>query len=100
MGILGGYLAALLGPTYFVRRRIGTKRWRQLHRLMVVVYVLAVLHSLGSGTDGASLSGSGRWSCSAPSPILTLLVLRYRPFGKRASARPSPPLPQATSTPG
>jgi sulfoxide reductase heme-binding subunit YedZ len=99
MGILGGYLAALLGPTYFVRRRIGTRRWRQLHRLTVVVYALAVLHSLGSGTDGASLWFRTMVVLSAI-PILTLLVLRYRPSGKSASARPSPPLPQATSTPG
>ncbi len=79
LGILGGYLAALLGPTYFVRRRtIGTRNWRRLHRLTVVVYVLAVLHSLGSGTDGAST-----WFTTlvvlSTIPIAVLLVLRYRP---------------------
>lgn len=54
LGILAGYLALLLGPSYYWRRRIGSRRWRQIHRATVVVFVLAVAHSLGSGTDGAS----------------------------------------------
>jgi sulfoxide reductase heme-binding subunit YedZ len=77
LGILAGYLAALLGPTYFVRRRIGTKRWRLLHRATVLVYVLALLHALNSGTDGASL-----WfrvlAVASAVPIAVLLALRYR----------------------
>lgn len=89
LGILGGYLAALLGPTYFVRRRIGTKRWRQLHRATVVVYVLAVAHSLGSGTDGSSLWFTAL-AVLTMVPIVVLLVLRYRPSRTRASIRPSP----------
>ena len=32
MGIIGGYLAATLGLTYYARRRIGARRWRQMHR--------------------------------------------------------------------
>lgn len=78
LGILAGYLAALLGPTYFVRRRIGTRRWRQVHRVTIVVYVLAVLHSLGAGTDGASSWFTALVVLSA-APILVLLALRYRP---------------------
>ncbi len=94
LGIFGGYLAALLGPTYFVRRRfIGTRRWRRIHQATVAVYVLAVLHSLGSGTDGA-----GAWFTvlvfATAVPILVLLALRYRPrrrrAGKPAAARPRP----------
>ena len=99
LGIFAGYLAALLGPTYFVRRRIiGTRRWRQVHRLTVVVYALAVLHSLGSGTDGASSWFRAVVVLSA-APILALLVLRYRPSpsrgaglrgtGETASAKPA-----------
>src|SRR5581483_11686966 len=32
LGIIAGYLALLLGPSFYVRRRIGARRWRQLHR--------------------------------------------------------------------
>ena len=42
LGIIGGYLAAILGLTFYVRRRIGTRRWRNLHRLTPLVYVLGV----------------------------------------------------------
>ena len=32
LGIIAGYLAAALGLSFYARRRIGTKRWRSLHR--------------------------------------------------------------------
>jgi sulfoxide reductase heme-binding subunit YedZ len=78
LGIIAGYLAALLGLTFYARRRIGTKRWRNLHRLTPVVYVLGVAHTLGSGTDAgepwllALLLATG-------TPILYLGILRALP---------------------
>ena len=32
IGIIAGYLAVLLGPSFYLRRRIGARRWRTLHR--------------------------------------------------------------------
>jgi methionine sulfoxide reductase heme-binding subunit len=78
LGIVGGYLAAILGLTFYVRRRIGTRRWRNLHRLTPVVYVLGVIHTLGSGSDAgepwllALLLATG-------TPILYLGILRALP---------------------
>ncbi len=90
MGITAGYLAAVLGPTFYLRRRIGARRWRQIHRFTVLVYALAVLHSLGSGTDGASLWFRAMVIMSAV-PIAVLLGMRYG-FGARrpgsSAARP------------
>ena len=43
LGIIGGYLAAALGLSFYARRRIGTKRWRSLHKATILVYVLAVV---------------------------------------------------------
>ena len=96
LGIVGGYLAALLGPTYFVRRRIGTRRWRLLHRATVAVYVLAVAHSLGSGTDGASTWFTVMVALTAL-PILALLAIRYRPrrSSRVSGTRPEPLAPAA-----
>ena len=54
-GIVGGYLAAFLGLSFYARRRIGGKRWRKLHRATPVVYVLGLIHTLGAGTDASSL---------------------------------------------
>lgn len=95
LGIIAGYLAALLGPTYFVRRRIGTRRWRQIHRATVVVYMLAVLHSLGAGTDGASSWFTALVVLSAV-PILVLLTLRYilRPARRAGLKRGAVPTKQ------
>jgi methionine sulfoxide reductase heme-binding subunit len=78
LGIIAGYIAAILGLTFYVRRRIGTRRWRNLHRLTPVVYVLGVVHTLGSGTDAgqpwliAILLATG-------TPILYLGILRALP---------------------
>ncbi len=93
LGITAGYLAVILGPTFYLRRRIGAKRWRLIHRATVLVYVLAVMHSLGSGTDGASLWFQALVVTSAI-PIVTLLVIRYgsaRRKRPKVSPRPVPP---------
>jgi sulfoxide reductase heme-binding subunit YedZ len=54
LGILGGYAAALLGLSFYARKRIGGKRWRKLHRATPIVYVLGLIHTLGAGTDAGS----------------------------------------------
>jgi sulfoxide reductase heme-binding subunit YedZ len=54
IGILAGYTAALLGLSFYARRRIGGKRWRKLHRLTPVVYAMGLVHTLGAGTDAGS----------------------------------------------
>ncbi len=76
LGILAGYLALLLGPTFYWRRKIGAKRWRQIHRATVVVFVLAVAHSLGSGTDGAS-AWFRTMALGSAAVVLALVVVRY-----------------------
>jgi sulfoxide reductase heme-binding subunit YedZ len=99
LGILAGYLALLLGPSFYWRRRIGARRWRQIHRATVVVFVLAVLHSLGSGTDGASTWFRVMVLGSA-AIVLTLVVVRYMPRARRAPvARAPAPSPRPSRTP-
>lgn len=92
MGIIASYLALLLGPTYYWRRKIGSRRWRQIHRATVVVFVLAVAHSLGSGTDGAS-TWFRLMVLGSAAIVLALVVLRYtRRAPRRAKAKaPRPP---------
>ena len=55
LGLIAGYLALLLGPTFYLRKRIGARRWRKLHRATTVVWVLAAVHALGSGSDAGTL---------------------------------------------
>ena len=88
LGIIAAYLAALLGLSYYVRRRIGTKRWRSLHRLTLIVYVLGVIHTLGAGTD-ASTPWLQAILLLTGAPILFLALLRWLPdFAPKPQPRP------------
>jgi sulfoxide reductase heme-binding subunit YedZ len=75
LGIIGGYLAVLLGPSFYFRRRIGARTWRQLHRLTTLVWLLTVVHTIGAGSDARK-----PWldaAVVAPGlPIVYLTVLR------------------------
>jgi sulfoxide reductase heme-binding subunit YedZ len=88
-GIIAGYLALLLGPSFYLRRRIGARRWRKLHRATLVVWVLAAAHTLGSGSDTGTLWL--RLIVLAPIPLLAYLlavrVLGGRPAAGAASTR-------------
>jgi len=89
MGIIAGYLAFALGLTFYMRRRIGARRWRYAHRFIVLVYVLGVAHALGAGSDAGGIWLRAIVAASAI-PIAVLLVLRYRP---RPQRRPTPSTP-------
>jgi sulfoxide reductase heme-binding subunit YedZ len=78
LGIIGGYLAAALGLSFYARRRIGTKRWRSLHKATILVYVLAVMHTLGAGSD-ASTPWLRAQIVLTGAPILLLFVMRLIP---------------------
>ncbi len=78
LGIIAGYLTVLLGPSFYLRRRIGARRWRTLHRGTLVIWVLAVVHTLGAGSDRSKLWM--QWIVVAPViPVVYLLVLRLLP---------------------
>lgn len=51
LGIVGAYVAMLLGLTYYMKDRIGTARWKRLHRFTIIGWLLAVVHVFGAGTD-------------------------------------------------
>jgi methionine sulfoxide reductase heme-binding subunit len=96
LGIIAAYLAALLGLSFYVRRRIGTKRWRSLHRLTLLVYVLGVVHTLGAGTDASAVWLQAVLLLTG-APILFLALLRWLPdFGPGPQRQPRPePAPPA-----
>lgn len=92
-GIVGGYLAALFGLSFYVRRRIGARLWRRMHRLTVVAYALAVVHSVGAGTD-ASIAPVRIALLASALPAAALLCLRLLPRRRR----PAPALRAAEAT--
>jgi methionine sulfoxide reductase heme-binding subunit len=91
LGILGGYLAALLGLSYYVRRRIGARLWRKAHRATVVVYLLGLVHAIGAGSD-ASTSAFRWWVLLTMPPIAGLFLYRVL-AGKLRSRVPAPVRP-------
>lgn len=101
LGIIGGYTAAILGLSFYFRRRIGTRLWRSAHRFTVVVYALAVAHTLGAGTD-ASTPWLRWWIALTAPAILVLFGARVvSGMRRRSSSDPAasgkrevPPTPQ------
>ena len=78
LGVTGGWLAAILGLSYWLRDRIGPQRWRRLHKATLLVYVLSVAHTLGSGTD-ASEPWLRVLVLLTAAPIFFLFVVRVLP---------------------
>jgi sulfoxide reductase heme-binding subunit YedZ len=89
LGIVAGYLAAIFGLSFYVRRRIGPRLWRSAHPLIIAVYVLAVVHVLGAGTDASTVWL--RWWLAFTAPvILFLFVVRVWSSRRRSSSAPPP----------
>ncbi len=102
LGIVAGYLAAILGLSFYARRRIGARLWRRLHRLTVVVYVLGLAHALGSGTD-ASLAPVRYAMLASALPVAALFAMRMRmgrAAPKRGRERVKAPAVRAALEPG
>jgi sulfoxide reductase heme-binding subunit YedZ len=94
-GIVAGWATLLLGLSYYARRHIGAARWRKLHRLTAVAWLLGVIHAVGMGTDAGQL-----WFLSMLAivalPALALLAMRWlaprvgqRPGGWRTTNPPA-----------
>jgi sulfoxide reductase heme-binding subunit YedZ len=75
LGIIGGWLTAVIVASFYVRRWIGVKMWRWLHRWTLVAYLLGIVHTLGSGTDAGSAWLVGLIVLTA-APVAILTTLR------------------------
>jgi predicted ferric reductase len=53
LGQIGLYLMALVTFSFYIRRWIGARAWRIIHYLSFVLFALALLHGLFSGTDSS-----------------------------------------------
>ena len=55
LGIISGWSLIVLALSYYARRYIGAVRWRKLHRLTALAWLVGLVHSLGEGTDAGQL---------------------------------------------
>ncbi|HEX6455791.1 MAG TPA: ferric reductase-like transmembrane domain-containing protein [Solirubrobacterales bacterium] len=85
LGVIAGYLAMLLGLSFYLRRQIGAKLWRKAHRATIAVYVLGLFHALGAGTD----TGSLLFLCFAAATAVPIAILFVYRLGatRRSSER-------------
>jgi predicted ferric reductase len=56
LGQIGFYLLAIVGLSFYVRKRLGNRTWHLIHYLSFLMYALALLHGIFAGTDTAVLA--------------------------------------------
>jgi sulfoxide reductase heme-binding subunit YedZ len=80
IGIVGGWATILLGSSYYVRRLLGGRRWRLVHRFTVLAWVLIVIHAVGEGSDAGEA-----WfvAVMVVTIVPTVLLLSMRILGLR-----------------
>lgn len=89
IGIVGGYLIGALALSFYVRKRIGARRWRSLHRFTVLAYVLSLAHAIGAGSD-AEIPAVRYGVLASVLPAAVLFVIRSERGAARKPARPAP----------
>jgi sulfoxide reductase heme-binding subunit YedZ len=88
LGVIAAYLAALLGLSFYFRKRIGARLWRKAHRATVLVYLLGLVHALGAGSDASA--PWFRWWVFLTTPVLAALFVKRllgRPAGRTAQSK-------------
>ncbi len=88
IGVIAGWLAAILGLSFYARKWIGVKTWRRMHRFTIIVYLLALGHVVGAGTNGQSWWMLGMLS-TLTAPIV--FAFTYRLLPAAPTKRPASP---------
>jgi methionine sulfoxide reductase heme-binding subunit len=82
LGIVSGWALVFLALSFYVRKYIGVRRWRALHRFTALAWILGVAHSLGEGTDAGQVWFLAMTGVVAV-PAVLLLVTRLAPSRRR-----------------
>lgn len=90
IGIIAAWGLIVLGLSFYLRRRIGTARWKMIHRFTAVAWLLGLVHTFAEGTDAGKLWFIALIGLTA-APALILLVVRHARPGSPAPA-PRPPV--------
>ncbi len=106
LGQIGFYVWTIVALSFYVRARMGTRAWRLIHFFSFLMFVLAMLHGIFSGTDTADIWAT-RLYWYAGSSLIFLLLYRIlsnpklpflKMFAKPVSPNPRTP-PQAPQFP-
>ena len=77
-GIFAVYILVLVAPTFYLRRLIGIRQWRFLHRFVLVFYGLSLWHALILGLDIGHYPWLRPLIWLLQVPLLALLIRRLR----------------------
>ncbi|NKQ35647.1 MAG: hypothetical protein HF973_08540 [Chloroflexi bacterium] len=84
LGIIGFYLMFITTLSFYWRKQLGQKKWRQLHYLTFVAFAAVTAHGVMAGTD----SGSPRMAALFwGSGLLVLFLTFYRILAGKGAAR-------------
>jgi sulfoxide reductase heme-binding subunit YedZ len=75
IGIIAGWGIIFLGLSYYLRDRIGRRRWKSIHRYTALAWLLALAHTFTEGTDRGQPWFIALIALTA-APALVLLALR------------------------
>lgn len=90
IGVIAAWLTAITTASFWVRSRIGVKRWRTLHYLTFAAYGTALWHGFAAGTDSQAPVVYWGYVLSAGA-VLALTTLRIADRKvKRAAPRRQP----------
>lgn len=85
VGTIAFYLMLLLSASFYARKWLGAKRWRQLHYLTFASYLMVTLHGWLVGTDSAAFA----WLYGG-STLLVLFLTLYRIVTTMGTASQTP----------
>ncbi len=88
LGQIGFYLLAIVGLSFYVRKRLGNRTWRSIHYLSFLMYALALLHGIFAGTDSTVLAMRAfYWVTGASLLFLFVYRMLVTKFTARKQAR-------------
>jgi sulfoxide reductase heme-binding subunit YedZ len=89
LGVLAVYVLLITWVSTLMRARLGQRRWRALHRVAIVAWVLAMLHGVFAGSDTGT-----PWAVftdvAAGLVVGMLLAARIAASRRRAAAHAAP----------
>ena len=90
LGQIGFYLLAIVGLSFYVRKRLGNRSWRLIHYLSFLTFALALLHGIFAGTDSPVLAIQiFYWATGAALLFLLIYRILVTKFAAKKQARAS-----------
>lgn len=87
LGIISAYLLVGIAASFGVRNYIGSQVWRRIHYLTFPLWLIALVHGIGAGTDTGTVWGAAIYIATADVVLyLTTVRLLSRPERGRSKA--------------